>query len=49
MIIDAKQVSYGIITLESSGAGYCIMLDGKVYRGPYRELKDALREYNNLR
>ena len=49
MIIEAKQVSYGMLTLVSTGAVYCIMLKGIVFRGPYPELKDALIEYNNLR
>ncbi len=47
-IIEAKKVSYGVITLVSTGGGYCIMMDGRIYRGPYRELKDALSEFNRL-
>ena len=45
-IIEAKKTSYGVITLELTGGGYCIMHKGRVLRGPYRELKDALAEYN---
>lgn len=47
-IIEAKEVSYGIISLVRTGGGYCIMLGGRVFRGPYLELKDALSEYNKL-
>jgi hypothetical protein len=44
----SRKASYGYLTLEDCSLGYCIKLNGRLYRSYYRTLEDAIREFDSL-
>lgn len=47
-VLQSRQTSYGYLTLEDCSLGYCIKLNGELYRSYYSSLEDAKREFNSL-
>ena len=48
MVLRSRQTSYGLLTLEQESGGYVIKRNGSLYRGPYSNVNDAIRELDSL-
>ena len=46
--IKTRQTSYGVLTIEQVSGGYVINLNGKLYRGTYSSLNDAIYDLEHL-
>ena len=47
-MLRSRHTSYGLLTLEEGSGGYVIKLNGSLYRGPYGNLNDAIRDFDSL-
>lgn len=45
MTLKSKQTSYGLVTLEETGGGYGIFVNGNLMKGPFSNLDDAIRSF----
>ena len=48
MVLRSRRTSYGLLTIEDVSGGYIICLNGKLYKGTYSSLDDAIREFESL-
>ncbi len=48
MALRTRNTSYGLLTLEEGSGGYVIKRNGTLYRGPYSNLNDAIRDFEAL-
>ena len=48
MSLRSRNTSYGLLTLEEGSGGYVIKINGSLYRGPYSNVNDAIREFDSL-
>ncbi|MCR5105555.1 MAG: hypothetical protein K6B68_14065 [Eubacterium sp.] len=47
-VLRSRQTSYGLLTIEQVTGGYVIKLNGKLYKGTYSSLDDAINELEHL-